>query len=475
MAKVVLTLNDTVIESMADLRANFDMDEVLARIQDTTLIQWLKQMYYEKEANAIETLRFKMKRVLSDICNATIMPLAQLHGEDGASATECSVEGDYTDKEKRAICEILGVEYVAALNDEEKADYDERTKIIGNFTDNEEVLKHPELVALNQKELAKLLDDGETTVYLCHNEFSVPMKKTGIRYIGIDNPTITNPLTAEQYKKLSITVEQIQLPDAVDADTESAWKSAAEQSGYDFYCDEHSELENAVHNQLKCTPLLQFYHLTDNSADNYFKSRHECEQAAEACIRTAYDEANVVFGKTSKDCIQNLAFSYYNGMLERCFTKLLPLLESVCKSETAFGTYLKLKGLAEQASDTLKAQLIEELEENSNFYRMYHFNYFKDKVEIHRIDYGVDSEGLAFLLDVLTGEGTEYCFDGALDAIIEMNNDLERLVNTYINRAHDIYGRYVTQIEDCMQVISKELPMMNQKEPLEDYFRRISQ
>jgi len=440
---VVLMMGGTETDSLSELREHFVLEEAISYVQDRTLIRWLKQLYYEKEAAAVRKLR--------------------------VSAGE-----HFTDKQKRELCEILGVAYQTSLAGEEKDALDKHIEALERFTDDETVLKNSAIVALNQKQLAKLLNDGEKKIYLCHNEFSIPLKKTGIYYIGVDNPVISNPFTAEQFKKLNITMENIILPTEIDPETEDTLNYAAKESGYDFYYEKHSELENAVHTELKCDVLFYPYHLTDNSGDNYFKSKYECEKAGDACIRKAYDEAHDILSTSHSNCILNHALDYYCGWIERCFKDIMPQLENVCQKQGLNEPFAKLKSLVDNIKKTLKTRFTQELEENSSYYHLYHFSYFRDKVTVQRIDYGVDGEGLSFLWGVLTDEGTEYCFEGAFDAIIEMNNDLEKLVATFTNKAHEIYQKYVEEIESCIQPIAKALPVMKEKEKLAEYINRIN-
>lgn len=440
---VVLTMGGTEIDSLAELRERFVLEEAIAYVQDRTLIRWLKQLYYEKEAAAVRKLRI-------------------------------SADEHFTDKQKRELCEILGVPYQTSLVGEAKDALDKHIEALKRFTHDETVLKNSAIVALNQKQLAKLLNDGEKKIYLCHNEFSIPLKKTGIHYIGVDNPVISNPFTAEQFKKLNITMENINLPTEIDPETESTLNHAASENGYDCYYEKHSDFENAIHTALKCEVLFYPYHLTDDSDDNYFQSKYECEKAGEACIRKAYDEAHDILSTSYSDCILNHALDYYCGWIERCFNGIMPQLEISCQKHGLQEAFSKLKSLVEDTKKTLKSRFAQELEENSRYYHLYHFSYFRDKVTVQRIDYGVDGEGLAFLWGVLTGEGTEYCFEGALDAIIEMNNDLEKLVATFVNRAHEMYRKYVEEIESCIQPIAKALPAMNEKEKLVEYINRIN-
>lgn len=63
---VVLTMGGTEIDSLAELRERFVLEEAIAYVQDRTLIRWLKQLYYEKEAAAVRKLRISADEHFTD-------------------------------------------------------------------------------------------------------------------------------------------------------------------------------------------------------------------------------------------------------------------------------------------------------------------------------------------------------------------------------------------------------------------------
>lgn len=164
---VALEMNGVEIETISELREHFVLDEAIDYMQNRTLYRWLKQLYYEREADAVRKLRV-------------------------------SVGGSFSGRNKRELCAILGIDYENVMADKDKEAFDRHIEAVKRFTTDETILKNSAIVALNQKQLAKLLNDGEKKIYLCHNEFSIPLKKTGVHYMGVDNPVISNALTAEQ-------------------------------------------------------------------------------------------------------------------------------------------------------------------------------------------------------------------------------------------------------------------------------------
>ena len=53
---VTLTLEDTTIHSLKELREHFNHDEILETFMNDTLLLWLLQHYYEAEAEQLRTI-----------------------------------------------------------------------------------------------------------------------------------------------------------------------------------------------------------------------------------------------------------------------------------------------------------------------------------------------------------------------------------------------------------------------------------
>ena len=127
-----LIFSDKAINSLGELRENFNLAEVIESFINGSLVKWLEDNYYEYEAEQLSALDINDKKIKPKICN------------------------------------ILKVDYLKALQltEEEKRKFDERKEEIKKYTSDEEILYKPFQVALNQGELAKLINDGETEIYL---------------------------------------------------------------------------------------------------------------------------------------------------------------------------------------------------------------------------------------------------------------------------------------------------------------------
>ena len=73
-------------------------------------------------------------------------------------------------------------------------------------------------VAFDQDELNDLLDKGATTIYLCGDTFTIPLSKTGICYIGVNQPVVvidaTEPVV---FAERDIQLKNVRFDEAYEA------------------------------------------------------------------------------------------------------------------------------------------------------------------------------------------------------------------------------------------------------------------
>lgn len=137
---VVLIMDGTEIDSIAELREPFVLEEAISYIQDRMLIRWLKQLYYEKEAAAVRKLRvsagesFNNKHKSSMLDNNEILAVSKiLLASRAFTKTEISIiidkriSGCVPQKNRKLVSDIVSNEkyhYVQPRHN---------TKVIKNF------------------------------------------------------------------------------------------------------------------------------------------------------------------------------------------------------------------------------------------------------------------------------------------------------------------------------------------------------
>lgn len=219
--RIILKLPDTKIHSLKELREHLNHDEILASFACGDLFFWLQQYYYETEANALRSI----------------------HPSD----TNCF----------RRICDTLQVNYLdhVTLSEEEKKRQKQKESLVRQvITDtkaDEKLLKELPYIAVDQEELAGLINAGETKIYLCNESFSIPISKPVIEYIGIGDVQIENSFTQEQYSRAGITITNITLPVTETPETIDSACMAAFANGYDSFSETHSALATMFHDKLK--------------------------------------------------------------------------------------------------------------------------------------------------------------------------------------------------------------------------------
>lgn len=80
---------------------------------------------------------------------------------------------------QRKLCEVFQVEYTGNDVDMEAIERrQERLKRLRTVADDAEFIKNIDRVAFDQEELADLLDEGESRIYLCGEKFTVHRAST---------------------------------------------------------------------------------------------------------------------------------------------------------------------------------------------------------------------------------------------------------------------------------------------------------
>lgn len=160
MAKKIrfpLKMKDEIeVRTMDELLENFSIVSVLEHLESGKLRTWLLNCHEEEIAEQLDTLE------LSD--------------------------ADLAAK----VCAIFGVEFDSSEIEDMEIIKERNRKItlLKERADDEKYIDVIDQVAFDQDDLFDLLDDGETTIYLCGNSFSIPLGKKGVTYIGIDQPMV---------------------------------------------------------------------------------------------------------------------------------------------------------------------------------------------------------------------------------------------------------------------------------------------
>lgn len=166
--------------SIEELREHFDLEKAVGYFLSGKLVEWLEDRFYEDEAEAVE-----------------------------------AIDKDAADLRER-LCEALGVPYEGDLDLDVEAleRLNEKKAILRQKTGDEDIISHAEQTALNQEDLADLLEMDEPVIYLCGEKFNIPARVKNKRYVGIlGTPTISIKANSqEELASKGIVFENVTLP-----------------------------------------------------------------------------------------------------------------------------------------------------------------------------------------------------------------------------------------------------------------------
>lgn len=424
-----LKIYDKEIHSLEELRQNFDLSQVVAAFLDCSLEKWLADCFYEKQANQVRKL-------------------------------DHAIDPDI----ERELCQILGVDYIASgyLSEEQRLVYERKCRIIQQHSDDPKLLEHALDTATNQAELAEFLHSDKRRIYLCGSSFNVPIRISGVHYIGIGNPKMEAAFTEEQYRRAGITFEGIDLPKEITKETISDAEMAAAANGYDNFAEKHCALASTIHFAMKGHRISKRLRLSWDSdvATEFYKSKYAAECAVKKEVDSAYDQANGYFTPGSSSCISIVTSDRYAAFILRACCDIMERLVPWCDRSNDLKLRLqKMENLILSAPKNLRERLNQELSESADYYRMYKRSYFHDRIDIEKNDYNVDM----FDSDILNGiarlihDDSEYDVRDMYETMNEMENDVNSHADTFFGRAYDIFREYCEEIEEIAEEIGADL------------------
>ena len=260
---------------LEELREHFDMEKIASHFLSGKLAEWLKDRLYDEEAEKIK-----------------------------------SIDKNAPDFH-RQICEVLGVDY--NTSDDIDVDFLERVNekraILCEKTANETIIANADKTALNQEDLADLLEMDEKTIYLCGDNFNIPIRFTGKKYIGVlGKPHIT--IKAKSAKDLSsknIIFENVILP----------WNDKTHQTHQTNQTNQNTnEVKNPIPNtstiniqKIDAQLVSKIREFINNLNDNY---PVDVLSLPSLCI----DDYNATSKSEKKNAIRYAADQYENEMRE---------------------------------------------------------------------------------------------------------------------------------------------------------------
>jgi len=171
-----LEMNGVEVKTLEELRENFNLEEAVEYFKSGELVDWLADRFYDDEADAIENISADDKNLSQKIC--------------AALDVECDEDLEFTQRVR------------------------EKKKILAEKTDDENIIDNATTTALNQDDLANLLHMDYPTIFLCGENFTVPIRVENKKYIGVlSTPKIKIKANSqEDLDTKNISFENCKLP-----------------------------------------------------------------------------------------------------------------------------------------------------------------------------------------------------------------------------------------------------------------------
>lgn len=166
--------------NLEELRQHFDIERIICYFLNGKLLEWLEDRYYDDEAGKIAEL-----------------------------------DKDYPMLNTQ-ICEILGVHNIESdsIDIESLEKVNAKKSILMQKTSDSSIISNASITAFNQEDLAELLDNDESVIYLQGEKFNIPIRIPNKKYIGIlGTPTIIiNAKSPDEIQEKNIAFENVILP-----------------------------------------------------------------------------------------------------------------------------------------------------------------------------------------------------------------------------------------------------------------------
>lgn len=180
--------NDIMVRTIDELKEHYNAEKVTEYFLNGKLFTWLKDRYYDEEAEQVEKLSEQ-----TNLHN----PAAKLG-------------------------EIFGIEIKESVNVEELETRREKLEKLRAITSDDEILDNVDSVAFSQEDLGDLLDvakkneEKKKIIYLCGDKFRIPLSVKNIKYIGVNNPAVSIGGKCEtNLEESGISFEKCELPEEI--------------------------------------------------------------------------------------------------------------------------------------------------------------------------------------------------------------------------------------------------------------------
>lgn len=166
------------VGTIEELKANWDLEKVVLYYENGRLLTWLKDRYYSEEATQVAALESiaDIKDLQKGLCNIFSMPF---------------------DEEK-----AIDINQVKVKN--------KKIERILRIAPDDEYINNADSVAFVQDDLMDLINKKKNVIYLCNNNFTIPLNVKNIKYKGIGDVTcIIDSKEEIDFEEMGIVFENV--------------------------------------------------------------------------------------------------------------------------------------------------------------------------------------------------------------------------------------------------------------------------
>ena len=175
---VTLTLNNTTVETLEELKKNFDIEALIVYFKNGGLYKFLKSRGYNNYATRVLIIKKNDKDLIQKLYKIfeINVPIEELQNIDVEKAVK-------------------------------RKNNQNRLKV---YTNDEKILSKAENAAFDQKDLDELISSGVSEIYLCNGKFIIPLDAHNKTYIGVgDVIAIINSEKLIDFDALNIHFKKI--------------------------------------------------------------------------------------------------------------------------------------------------------------------------------------------------------------------------------------------------------------------------
>lgn len=292
--KVTMLLKDGVeVHDLDELQANFDLIAVMDYFKEGKLLQWLDEHYYDDEAEKVEEL--------------------------SADTPNLGTK----------LCAIFGVEAEGSdIDMESLARLKEKQAMLRNLTDNQEIIDNAMYTAFNQEDLAELLDEKCSPIYLCGEKFTVSARRVkNTKFVGILNtmPEIVIKATSmAELEEKGLSFKAVKLPENLIAPQLKVLKKVINMQckklirsmKYDPLVEGLLDCDRSIlddnNSSINANPFLAMLSVTDILVSNRlrrFKNEDEKQTYIDVICQGEYTSDEVLFLYAKDDYTYGFAFT----------------------------------------------------------------------------------------------------------------------------------------------------------------------